>query len=63
MTCETMLNTVLTIEEVLTEKQLLALQDILYTYKQLQEEVHNYPEPDTLFTKTQRELFDIFDIK
>jgi hypothetical protein len=63
MTCETMLNTVLTIEEVLTEKQLLALQDMLYTYKQLQEEVHNYPEPDTLFTKTQRELFDIFDIK
>jgi hypothetical protein len=63
MTCETMLNTVLTLEEVLTEKQLLALQDMLYTYKQLQEEVHNYPEPDTLFTKTQRELFDIFDIK
>jgi hypothetical protein len=63
MTCQTMLDTVLTIEEILTEKQLLVLRDMIYTYKQLQEEVHNYPEPDTLFTKTQRELFDIFDIK
>lgn len=63
MTHQTMLDTVLTIEEVLTEKQLLVLRDMLYTYKQLQEEVHNHPEPDTLFTKTQRELFDIFDIK
>jgi hypothetical protein len=60
---KTMLDQVLMLEEVLTEKQLLALQDMLYTYKQLQEEVHNYPEPDTLFTKTQQELFDIFNIK
>jgi hypothetical protein len=59
---ETMLDTVLTIEEILTEKQLLVLRDMIYTYKQLQEEVHNYPEPNTLFTKTQLELFEIFDI-
>jgi hypothetical protein len=58
-----MLDTVMTIEDILTEKQLLVLQDMLYVYKELQEEVHNYPEPDTLFTKTQFELFDLFDIK
>jgi hypothetical protein len=26
-------------------------------------ELYDYPSEDTLFTKTQRELFDIFDIK
>lgn len=60
---KSMLDTVLTIEEILTEKQLLALRDILYHYKEFQEELYNYPEPDTLFTQTQLELFDIFDIK
>lgn len=60
---KTMLDKVLMIEDILTEKQLLVLQDMLYVYKSLQEEVHNYPEPDTLFTQTQRELFDLFDIK
>jgi hypothetical protein len=63
MKTNTMLDTVMTIEDILTEKQLLVLQDMLYVYKELQEEVHNYPEPDTLFTKTQFELFDLFDIK
>ena len=58
-----MLDTVLTIEEVLTEKQLLALRDILYHYKEFQLELYEYPQEDTLFTQTQRELFDIFDIK
>jgi hypothetical protein len=60
---KTMIDKVLMIEELMTEKQLLALRDMLYVYKDLQEEVHNYPEPDTLFTKTQQELFDLFDIK
>jgi hypothetical protein len=60
---KTMLDKILMIEEVLTEKQLTVLRDMLYVYKELQEEVHNYPEPDTLFTKTQFELFDLFDIK
>jgi hypothetical protein len=60
---ETMIDTVLTIEEVLTEKQLLALRDILYHYKEFQLELYEYPPEDTLFTQTQRELFDIFDIK
>lgn len=63
MQTNTMTDQVLTIEEILTEKQLTALQDILYFYKEFQEELYNYPEPDTLFTKTQRELFDIFNIK
>ena len=60
---ETMLDTVLTIEEILTEKQLTALRDIMYFYKEFQLELYEYPPEDTLFTKTQRELFDIFDIK
>jgi hypothetical protein len=50
-------------EEILTEKQLLALRDILYFYKEFELELYDYPQEDTLFTKTQRELFDIFDIK
>jgi hypothetical protein len=58
-----MLDTVLTIEEILTEKQLAALQDILHFYKEFELELYDYPSEDTLFTKTQRELFDIFDIK
>jgi hypothetical protein len=62
-TTETMLDTVLTIEEILTEKQLTALRDIMYFYKEFELELYNYPPEDTLFTKTQRELFDIFDIK
>jgi hypothetical protein len=57
-----MLDEVLMIEEALTDKQLTTLRDILYHYKEFQEELYNYPEPDTLFTKTQRELFTLFDI-
>jgi hypothetical protein len=63
LTTETMLDTVLTIEEILTEKQLTALRDIMYFYKEFELELYDYPPEDTLFTKTQRELFDIFDIK
>ena len=63
LTTETMIDTVLTMEEILTEKQLTALRDILYFYKEFELELYDYPSEDTLFTKTQRELFDIFDIK
>ena len=63
MKTNTMIDQVLTIEEILTEKQLIALQDILSFYKEFQQELYEYPPEDTLFTKTQRELFDIFDIK
>jgi hypothetical protein len=58
-----MLDTILTIEEVLTEKQLTALRDIMYFYKEFELELYKYPPEDTLFTQTQRQLFDIFDIK
>jgi hypothetical protein len=58
-----MLDSVLTIEEILTEKQLTALRDIMYFYKEFELELYEYPPEDTLFTKSQRELFDIFDIK
>lgn len=63
MQTNTMIDQVLTMEEILTEKQLTALQDILYFYKEFQMELYNYPEEDTLFTQSQQELFDIFDIK
>jgi hypothetical protein len=63
LTTETMIDTVLMMEEILTEKQLTALRDILYFYKEFELELYEYPPEDTLFTKTQRELFDIFDIK
>jgi hypothetical protein len=59
---KTMLDKVLMVEELLNEKQLNALRDMLYVYKELQKEVHNYPPEDTLFTQTQREIFEIFDI-
>lgn len=59
---KTMLDTVLGIEELLNEKQLTALRDMLYHYKEFQLELYEYPSEDTLFTQTQRELFDIFDI-
>jgi hypothetical protein len=60
---QTLLDTVLTIEEVLSEKQLLALRDILYHYKEFQLELYEYPPEDTLFTLVQLELFDIFDVR
>ncbi len=46
----------------LTDKQLLALQDMLQHYKEFQEELYKYPEPNTLFTQTQLNLFSLFDI-
>ena len=49
-------------DELLNQKQLMALRDILSFYKEFQEELYDYPEPDTLFTSTQLELFEMFDI-
>lgn len=57
------LDKVLMIEEILTEKQLTALQDILYFYKEFENEKYNYPPEDTIFTQTQLQLFDIFYIQ
>lgn len=63
MKTQTLIDKVMMTEELLNEKQLNALRDMLYAYKELHSEVHNYPPEDTLFTKTQFEIFDIFDIK
>jgi hypothetical protein len=63
LTIETMIDTVLMTEELLNEKQLTALRDMLYHYKEFEMELYNYPEENTLFTQSQREIFDIFDIK
>jgi len=49
--------------ELFTEKQLNTLRDILQDYKELKREVHNYPEDEFLFTQTQRELFELFDVQ
>ena len=56
------LEKVLLLEEILTEKQMTSLRDMLSQYKEFQEELYEYPEPDTLFTETQRQLFTLFDI-
>mgnify|MGYP001289618633 CR=1 FL=1 len=58
----TMLDQFLSIEEVLSEKQLKSLQDMLQSYREFQEELYNYPPEENLFTKSQREVFQIFDI-
>ena len=47
----------------LTEPQITELKNILEFYKDYQNELYEYPEPDTLFTKTQRELFNLFDLE
>ena len=57
------LEKVLLLEEILSEKQMTSLRDMLEQYKESQEELYEYPNPDTLFTETQTELFEIFDIK
>jgi len=62
-TTKNMLDTVLMIEDILSTKQMTALRDILYFYKEFELELYKYPPEDTLFTETQRELFKIFDIK
>jgi hypothetical protein len=56
------LEKVLLLEEILTEKQMSSLRDMLSQYKEFREELYEYPDPTTLFTKTQTELFKIFDI-
>jgi hypothetical protein len=57
-----MLDKVLMLEEVFTDKQLTELCDMVHHYKEFMEELYNYPEPDTLFTKTQREIFTLLDV-
>ena len=56
------LEKVLLLDEILTEKQMTSLRDMLSQYKEFQEELYEYPDPTTLFTETQRQLFTLFDI-
>ena len=63
MTETQMLDTVLTIKEVLTEKQYLALQEMVDFYKRFQLELYDFPGEGNLFTKTQQELFFFFDVE
>jgi hypothetical protein len=58
-----MLETVLLIEDILSEKQLSSLTDMLQHYREFQEELYDYPPEHTTFTKSQLELFQIFDIR
>lgn len=46
----------------LTQKQLDTLKDMIQTYKDFQEELYQYPPVETLFTETQRNLFELFEI-
>lgn len=45
-----------------TEKEFNTLQNMIILYKQFEEDLYNHPDPDTLFTETQRNLFNSFDI-
>lgn len=50
-------------ELLLDDKELQALQDMLQIYRELEEEIYDYPEdPTTLFTKAQLRLFQRLDI-
>jgi hypothetical protein len=51
------------ITESLTEKQHLALQDMVSFYKQFQLELYDFPGEGNLFTETQQELFSIFEVE
>ena len=41
----------------LSEKEFQTLRDMILTYKEFEEELYDYPPEDTLFTETQRNLF------
>lgn len=45
-----------------TEKQLDTIKDMIRTYKDFESELYNYPPEETLFTQTQRNLFELFEI-
>lgn len=45
-----------------TDKEYKALQDMLQSYREFEEEKYNYPDTETLFTIAQRRLFQRFNI-
>ena len=47
----------------LTSQERTALINMLQEYREHQEELYDYPDnPETLFTKAQRQLFTRFDV-
>jgi hypothetical protein len=47
----------------LNEKEFETLSNILYFYKDFEMELYEYPDPQTLFTKTIFKLFEIFEVE
>jgi hypothetical protein len=47
-------------EVTLTQKEFDSIADMILFYKEFQEELYDYPSPETLFTETQRKLFTFF---
>lgn len=46
----------------LTEEQYQTLADMVDFYRDFQNDLYDSPEAETLFTKTQRQLFEIFQL-
>ena len=46
-----------------TEKELTTIQNMMEFYKDFQQELYGYPEPENLFTETQRNLFKQFGVE
>lgn len=45
------------------EKEFQTVSEILLFYKEFQENLYDYPEPETLFTATMLKLFDTFEVE
>ena len=58
----TQMETILKLEDSLTAKQFCSLVEIVQFYRDFNEENYDYPPEENLFTVTQRELFQIFDV-
>lgn len=62
MNALTEMETILNLQDCMTEKQLTALRDMVQFYRDFEEELYNYPPEENLFTQSQLELFQIFDV-
>ena len=62
MNALTEMETILNLQDCLTEKQLTALRDMVEFYRDFEEELYDYPHEENLFTRSQLELFQIFDV-
>ncbi len=62
MNALTEMETILNLQDCLTEKQLTALRDMVEFYRDFEEELYDYPPEENLFTRSQLELFQIFDV-